>query len=159
MLAHGAAVAALAAAAFARAGAASTGLVFLAVAFLFPLSLACGVGWVHAIWGGVGRGRDFDEKGKEISPAKMALLLFVPGFNVVWMFRAHWLIAEAVEREAKGRGVKGVRGSKRLATAACVATLLPGVNLVVAPVLWLAHMILCERGFAKARARGAASST
>ena len=105
------------------------------------------------VWAAVPPGLNFDHRGRKLLPVLAALNFFLPGFDLYWMFRIHWLIVEAIEREAKLYKRKE-RGAKRLATAACVLTLVPGVNFVVAPVLWFLHMRTCDRAFAELRRGG-----
>ncbi len=61
--------------------------------------------------------------------------LFIPFFNLYWIFFSNHRLAVRINEELAGRGL-GRRVSPDLAIVACVLTLIPFVNFVAWTVMW-----------------------
>jgi hypothetical protein len=72
-----------------------------------------------------------------------ARYLLVPIYNLYWAFLAHVGVAEATNEVLASYGSK-TRASTALPWIACILFLLPGPNLLAAPLFLVLHMFDCD---------------
>lgn len=96
--------------------------------------------WVHASWSMLPSWERRNRKGKVFTPARAVAWLLVPGFNVYWIFAMPVAYCDALDRILLGAGSFRV-APRGLAIASAILTLMPYVNLLLAPVFWFFFML------------------
>jgi len=95
--------------------------------------------WLYQAWSTVPQEMRYSDGGKWVTPGRAIGFLFIPFYNLYWVFVANVGLCEAVNRTLLARGGQP-RAPRGLAIAACVAHLVPYCNLLVAPILWAIYM-------------------
>ena len=121
----------------------ATTLPLLGVLFLF-LALVAAAVWLYMAWGSVPASMRYTDRGRWVTPGKAVGYLFIPMYNVYWMFVANQGLCEAVDRTLLAQGGMP-RAPRGVARAACVAQIIPYCNLLVAPILWAVYMFQVDR--------------
>jgi len=85
---------------------------------------------------------------RQVSPGQAIGFLFIPFFNWYWIFVANVGYCDALDRMLINQGSHR-RAPKGLAIACCVTQLVPYVNILIAPFLWMTYMILADRAKAE----------
>jgi hypothetical protein len=95
--------------------------------------------WLYKAWESVPESMRYTSRGRWITPGKAVGHLFVPFYNLYWMFVVAQGLCEALDRTLLAQGAPP-RAPRGLATAACTAQIIPYCNLLVAPILWAVYM-------------------
>jgi hypothetical protein len=95
--------------------------------------------WLYKAWESVPESMRYTSRGRWITPGRAAGYLFVPFYNLYWMFVVAQGLCEALDRTLLAQGAPP-RAPRGLATAACTAQIIPYCNLLVAPILWAVYM-------------------
>lgn len=124
------------------------GVLVAAVVFQYML--------LHGLW------RTVQDGGARTTPGKAVGFLFIPLFNVYWMFVAHYGLAQELNRVIEREGTGVVKPSEGLALTFCIlfcSTAIPLVNLAAAialPIVGVIHLKqLKDAGVGLLRARAA----
>jgi len=108
---------------------------------LFYVKLALALVWLHAAWSWVPFEQRFLASGKPITPGGAVGFMFIPYYNLYWMFVANTGLCDALERMRLTLPTPTTRATPRgLAIGAAVCQIIPLANLVVAPFLWFFYM-------------------
>ena len=114
----------------------AAGLVIIP-AYLLGLAMAVlMVVWEYQSWAMLPPEGRFTAAGKPISPGQAIGFLFIPFFNLYWMFVARLGLCEALDRQLTAYGSQ-VRAPRGLALTICILTLIPFValvNLILLPI-------------------------
>lgn len=108
--------------------------------WLWGLGVALGLIWLYRAWSRVPANARQTYDGRKVSPGDALAGLFVPLYNLYWMFIANIGLCGAIERHARRRG-RPTRAPSSLAMAACIVQLIPAIGLLVGPILWSAFMV------------------
>lgn len=127
--------------AFNGARSASVGLLAAAAA-CFILVPVFGLRWLHETWSWVARALPL-RRGR-ISGRQAVGLLFVPLYNVYWIFVANVGLCDALDEALRGSG-EVARARRALVLAACICQVVPLANIVIAPFLWYGVMLEIDR--------------
>ncbi len=99
--------------------------------------------WLYKAWASIPPDMRYTDSGKAMTPGSAIGFLFIPLFNLYWVFVANVGLCEAVNRTLVSRGGQP-RAPKGLAIAACIAHLVPYCNLLVSPILWTIYMVMLD---------------
>ncbi len=110
-------------------------------------SMGGGIFWVTAfvlglIWLGMAWGNVPPEH-RVITGGEAVGKMFIPGFNLYWIFRASTALCTALDYSLMSRGSMA-RAPKGLAIAAAIVTVIPYLNFGLAPFMWLLFMFSCD---------------
>lgn len=95
--------------------------------------------WLHAAWDAIPEEYRYDGSGYRIRPSQVIGRLFIPFYNLYWIFVVNGGLCNALD--AMLRHVEsGRRAPKSLASAACISQIIPYVNVFIAPFLWTMFM-------------------
>ena len=100
--------------------------------------------WLYKAWSTVPQEMRYSDSGKWVTPGQAVGYLFIPFYNLYWVFIANVGLCEAVNRTLLSRG-RQPQAPKGVAIAACVTHIIPYCNLLVAPVLWTIYMFQVDR--------------
>jgi hypothetical protein len=115
-----------------------------AVGFLFLVLAPIGsMIWLYKAWASIPPDMRYTDSGKAVTPGAAIGYLFIPFFNLYWVFIANVGLCEAVNRTLVSRGGQP-RAPKGLAIAACISHLVPYCNFLVAPILWTIYMVMMD---------------
>jgi hypothetical protein len=117
----------------------------------FLASVVLGLLWLHRAWARIPEQcrRTYDDR--RVDPDEALWRLFIPVYGVFyWMFIATIGLCGAVEHHLKRLRVRSPSVPSTLALITCLVQLVPGVNLVVAPLLWGLFMARVDTAQAEA---------
>ncbi len=101
-----------------------------------------GVCWLYSAWAALPE--DLRYVGRRYhTPGAAVGYLFIPFYNLYWMFVVNGDLCSAINRAAAYYGTK--RAPHGLAVAACVLSIVPYCNLLIAPILWTVFMFIMDR--------------
>jgi hypothetical protein len=114
--------------------------------------------WLYAAWSWIPEPQRYSSAGRRFTPGTAVAFLFIPYFNLYWLFVTHMGLCDAVDRYAAFHGIPA-RTPRGLMIGACVSELLPIANLFAAPFLWFFALnrftnVAQETAVAASRARG-----
>ena len=116
------------------------GAVIVCVGFFALLAAPiAAVVWLYQSWSSVPPEMRYTNGGTWMTPGKAIGFLFIPFFNLVWLFIANLGLCDAVNRTLVARGGPP-RAPRGIALAACIAQVVPYCNFLVAPILWSVYM-------------------
>jgi hypothetical protein len=118
-------------------------LPLVGVLFLL-LALVAAAVWLYMAWASVPSSMRYTDRGRWITPGKAVGYLFIPFYNLYWMFVANQGLCEAVDRTLLSQGGMA-RAPRGLARTACTVQIIPYCNLLVAPILWTVYMFQVDR--------------
>lgn len=125
--------------------------IFLGV-LLYFLRLVFALVWVYVSWNTLPPQWRRTRPGRLVSPGEAVGYLFIPFYNLYWMFVASAGLCEAMDIALESSGSTR-RAPKGLAIASCVTQIIPYCNLLVAPILWTIFMFLADSARAEVVAR------
>ncbi len=99
--------------------------------------------WVYKSWEFLPREYRRTASGREISPAAAVGFEFVPIYNLYWVFAQNLGYCEALDSVMMQSG-RSARAPKSLALACCVMQVIPYVNFLFAPFVWLVYMFVAD---------------
>ena len=100
--------------------------------------------WIYKSWEFLPPALRRDTSGRTFTPAAAVLLLFVPLFNLYWTFAQSLGLCDAVDAALVQSG-KAPASPRNLALVCGIVQLIPLVNWLLGPVLWLTFMFLVDR--------------
>ncbi|MFO0629486.1 MAG: hypothetical protein U0325_28175 [Polyangiales bacterium] len=100
--------------------------------------------WIYQSWRYLPAPYRRTASGREVTPSWAVVGFFVPFYNLYWIFAQSHGYCEALDSAVVQSGRRG-RSPKALATAASVVQLVPYLNHLVGPILWLALMVQTDR--------------
>jgi hypothetical protein len=95
--------------------------------------------WIYKSWEMLPPALRMTGSGTFVSPGQAVGYLFIPFYNLYWYFVVSVGLCHAYNRVLAGYN-SPKRASTGLATAAAVVQVIPYINFVVAPILWLVFM-------------------
>lgn len=95
--------------------------------------------WLHAAWDAIPEEYRYDGSGYRIRPSQVIGRLFIPFYNLYWIFVVNGGLCNALDAMLRHVG-SGRRAPKGMASAACVSQVVPYVNVFIAPFLWTMFM-------------------
>lgn len=111
--------------------------------FVWAPLLAFHLGWVHYAWGAIPPECRRTGSGRWITISSASRYFLVPVYALYWAFIAHVGVAEATNSVLASYGSQR-RASTALPWAACILFLLPGPNVILAPLVLVLHMFDCD---------------
>ena len=114
-------------------------MVFMSSFLFFFVKFALRLVWLHGCWSWVPPEYRYTAGNKAVTPGTAVGFLFIPYFNLYWTFIAYVGLCSALERLCQ-RYRTIARPPTTIAICACIAELLPGLNMTVAPFLWFFFM-------------------
>jgi hypothetical protein len=99
--------------------------------------------WLYQAWSTVPPEMRYTNGGTWVSPGKAVGYLFIPFFNLYWLFIANVGLCSAINRTLQSRG-QNPSAPGGLATAACVTQLIPYCGALVAPILLCIYMFQAD---------------
>ena len=100
--------------------------------------------WVYQSWQMLPSAYRVTGSGKMISPGQAAGFLFIPWFcQFYWTFVVSMGYCDALNYLLQGLGSQR-RAPKGLALAACICTIVPYVNFLIAPLLWIVFAFITD---------------
>jgi hypothetical protein len=112
---------------------AGIGMMFWLVRLIFAFV------WINQAWSAIPFPYRMTSSGKQVSPGSAVGLLFVPIFNLYWMFVVSAGLSDAMGSALASTGSYR-QPAKGLAITGCVMQLIPYVNLILAPFIWFFFM-------------------
>jgi hypothetical protein len=107
-------------------------LVFLLIARVVALA------WLGTAWSTIPDADRLNGRGEHISVRRAVGRLFVPFYNLYWIFAVHLGLCDALDRLAEWFDVP-TRAPRGIAIAACVCTLVPYASILLSPLLWVTY--------------------
>lgn len=111
------------------------GLVFLLSFAFLAVKFVVRLIWLHGCWSWLPPEHRVTSSGKRVTPGTAVGFLFIPYFNMYWMFVAYVGLCDVLDRFVQHYRTP-TRAPRGLAIGACVCELLPFANLLIAPFLW-----------------------
>ncbi|MFO0666062.1 MAG: hypothetical protein U0174_19070 [Polyangiaceae bacterium] len=100
--------------------------------------------WVYQSWQMLPSAYRVTGSGKMVSPGQAVGFMFIPYFNVFyWNFIISMGYCDALNYLLQGLG-SAKRAPRGLALAACICSIIPYVNILVAPLLWLIYAFMTD---------------
>lgn len=106
----------------------------------FFARLVVGLIWIYSAWSAIPADYRITSTGKRVSPGEAVGFLFIPFFNLYWMFVASGGLCDALDYLLRSAGSTRT-APKGLSLGACICQFVPYVNLLVAPFLWFFFML------------------
>lgn len=100
--------------------------------------------WVYQSWQMLPSAYRVTSSGKMVTPGQAVGFMFIPYFNVFyWNFIVSMGFCDALNYLLQGLGSQK-RAPKGLALAACICSIVPYVNILVAPLLWIIYAFVTD---------------
>ncbi|MBV9949297.1 MAG: hypothetical protein JOZ69_20780 [Myxococcales bacterium] len=99
--------------------------------------------WVGMSWAMIPPAGRQTRNGTWVSPGRAVGLLFVPFYNLYWVFAQSTGLCDALNRQLEAFG-SAKRAPRGLAIAASVVQVVPYANLVLGPWVWLPYVFLVD---------------
>jgi hypothetical protein len=117
--------------------------IFAAVGF-FIARYVLGLVWLYKSWSAIPPQFRMNRSGRVISPGQAVGYLFIPFYNLYWVFAANLGMCDAVDfaLHASGSHERAPRG---MVMAACICQVIPYANILIAPFLWFFAMLTVDR--------------
>jgi hypothetical protein len=119
-----------------------TGMTIVGFLF-FLLRMVLALVWIYQAWSAVPPPYRMTSTGKHVSPGAAVGKLFIPFFNLYWMFVVSAGLCDAMGSALASTGSYRTP-AKGLAIASCVTQLVPYVNLFIAPFMWFFFMLSAD---------------
>ena len=100
--------------------------------------------WIYSSWEFLPPALRRDASGRVFEPASAVLLNVVPLFNLYWMFVQTVGLCDALDAALVQHG-KAPSAPRNLALACVIVQLVPVLNWVAGPVMWLTFMFFVDR--------------
>jgi hypothetical protein len=118
-------------------------LAMLVAVPLFFTYLIATLVWIYKSWEMLPDSMRYTASGTHVSPGQAVGCLFIPFYNLYWYFVCSVGLCSALNMALTGLG-SPKRASTGLATAAAIFQVIPYVNILVAPFMWLIFMFNVE---------------
>ncbi len=120
------------------------GGVFMAISMgLFLTYGVCVFVWIYKSWEMLPAHFRVLRNGQAVTPGSAVGRFFIPLYNLYWYFACSSGLAAALNRALEAHG-SPKRASVGLSTAASVFQIIPYLNFLIAPFLWIAYMFNVE---------------
>lgn len=120
------------------------GILFIGVAYLFLFVMyAMAMTWVYKSWDMIPDPYRFTRSGRKISPAAAFGYLFIPFYNLYWIFAMTQGYCDALDYLLSHYGSTR-RAPRGLAIAAGIVQVIPYMNFLFAPILWFIFMVVTD---------------
>ncbi len=96
--------------------------------------------WIYGAWAAIPADYRVTSTGKRVSPGEAIGFLFIPFYNLYWMFVASGGLCDALDYLLRSSGSQRT-APKGLAMGAAICQFIPYVNLLIAPFLWFFYML------------------
>lgn len=96
-----------------------------------------GLVWLGSAWGSVPPDQ------RVITPGEAVGKMFIPFYNLFWIFRVNSALCTALDMSLGGMGSMA-RAPRGLAIAAAITQVIPYVNIAIAPFMWLFYMFSAD---------------
>lgn len=85
-----------------------------------------------------------NRSGRVITPGQAVGYMFIPFYNLYWIFACNNGLADAVDYALAASG-STERAPRGLITVACVCQVIPYVNMLIAPFVWFFVMLSMDK--------------
>ncbi len=102
--------------------------------------LVVAVIWVYGAWAAIPADYRVTASGKRVSPGEAVGFLFIPLYNLYWMFVASGGLCDALDYLLRSAGSSRT-APKGVSLAACICQFIPYINILVAPFVWFFFML------------------
>jgi hypothetical protein len=96
--------------------------------------------WTYSAWAAIPADYRITGSGKRVSPGEAIGFLFVPLYNLYWMFVVSGGLCDALDYLLRSSGSHRT-APKSLSLVACIFQFVPYLNILVAPFLWFFYML------------------
>jgi hypothetical protein len=117
--------------------------IFAAVGFFFARYILALV-WLHKSWSAIPPEFRMNRSGRVITPGQAVGYMFIPFYNLYWIFAANLGMCDAIDYALHASG-SHERAPRGMVMAACVCQVIPYVNILIAPFLWFFSMLSIDR--------------
>jgi hypothetical protein len=117
--------------------------IFAAVGF-FIARYVIGLVWLYKSWSAVPPELRMSRSGRVISPGQAVGYMFIPFYNLYWVFAANLGLCDAIDYTLHTNG-SHERAPRGMVMAACICQVIPYMNILVAPFLWFFAMLTVDR--------------
>jgi MFS family permease len=115
------------------------GLIFV-LAMLWALTYCvAALTWIYQSWAFLPHEMRRTASGRPITPGGAVGALFIPFYNLYWMFVIAPGLCDAINA-AQAQSGRSPSAPRELATIAAVVQVIPYINWLLAPVLWIVYM-------------------
>ncbi len=122
----------------------AAGLVMLFAMVPMLVYVFASLTWIYQSWDFLPYEMRRTASGRAISPGEAAGALFIPLYNLYWMFVIAPGLCDALNAALAQQG-RPQSAPRQLAVAACVVQIVPYLNWLVGPFLWIAYMFMVDR--------------
>lgn len=95
--------------------------------------------WIYKSWSAIPLAYRYNAQGRPFSPGEAVGYLFIPFYNLYWMFVMPPALCDAIDRVNHESG-SPARAPRGLALAAAIVQLVPYANFLFAPIFWFLFM-------------------
>lgn len=117
-------------------------ITFISMPLLVTYAISVFV-WIHKSWSMLPYEQRVTDGGVRVTPGSAVGFLFIPFYNLYWYFIISVGLCSAYNRVLASYG-STKRASTGLATTAAILQVIPYVNFIFAPFLWLVFMFNVE---------------
>ncbi|HQY62881.1 MAG: DUF4328 domain-containing protein [Myxococcales bacterium] len=96
--------------------------------------------WTYSAWAAIPADYRVTGSGKRVSPGEAVGFLFVPLYNLYWMFVVSGGLCDALDYLLRTSGSHRT-APKSLSLVSCIFQFVPYMNILVAPFLWFFYML------------------
>ena len=111
-------------------------------ALMWVLRVVFGLVWLYSAWSTIPPELRFT-KSRSMSPGAAVGLMFVPFYNLYWIFAANVGLCDALDYGLMSVGSPR-RGPRGLAITSCVLQVIPYANIFLAPFMWIFFMFAAD---------------
>lgn len=134
------------------------GILLFGMVLAVFLRLVFALIWLYGAWDAVPHDYRVTASGKRVSPGEAVGFLFIPLFNIYWMFIASGGLCDAYDFMLRSSGVHRA-APKGTALGACISQLIPYINMLVGPFVWFAYMLQVDNTAAALEAASASAAS
>jgi hypothetical protein len=120
------------------------GVAVLVAVGLFLARYVVALMWLHASWSAVPPQFRVTRSGRAITPGQAVGYMFIPFYNLYWIFAANLGLADAIDYTLGASGSPH-RTPRGLVTTACILQVIPYVNFLIAPFFWFFAMLAVDK--------------
>jgi hypothetical protein len=109
---------------------------------MWVVRLVFGLVWLYSAWNSIPPEFRFT-KSRQMSPGAAIGFMFVPIYNLYWIFAANVGLCDALDYGLMSVGSYR-RGPRALAITSCILQVIPYANLLLAPFMWIFFMFAAD---------------
>ncbi len=114
--------------------------------------------WIYGAWAAIPPDYRLTSTGRRVSPGEAIGYLFIPFFNLYWMFVVSGGLCDAVNSLLRSSGSYRT-APKGLSLAACICQFVPYGNALIAPFLWFFFMLSLDAASQAAASSGSSADS